>query len=183
MQLFVWQKQRSALAGVSHRERRGFCGTCVSHVVRLASFVLPIVVFSLTLTTFCAPSRDSVLSDVERNYASTGFLDPNTFQIRCVLGEGESRLAECREKLVVALLDYKERYDREAFARRMHQDFLPFVKPAEARDADRELWRGFFTGLIESKTRIVFEVRTGDKYEGVYRLRLPDLIYRVQRAA
>ncbi len=148
--------------------------------VRLPSFVFYILI--LTLTTFCAPSRDTVLSDVERNYRATGFLDTNTFQIRCDLGEGAARLTDCHLLMVEALVEYKERYDREAFARRMHQDFLPFVKPEEVSEADRESWRRFFTGLVEGKARIVFENRSGEKYEGTYRLRLKDLIYRVQRA-
>lgn len=135
------------------------------------------------LFSHCAPSRDSVLSDVERNFASTGFLDPHTFQIRCTLGEGELRLTGCHDSLIVALVEYKENYDREAFSRRMHQDFLPFVKPEDVRESDREEWRRFFVALIESRTRIVFEMRSGDHFEGIFRLRMPDLIYHVQRAA
>ncbi|WP_157210512.1 hypothetical protein [Turneriella parva] len=148
--------------------------------MRLPSFVFSILIF--TLTAFCAPSRDTVLSDVERNYRATGFLDTNTFQVRCPLGEGEIRLAECNALMIEALVEYKERYDREAFARRMHQDFLPFVKPEEATDADRQQWRTFFESLVVGKTRLVFENRAGEKYEGTFRLRLKDLIYRVQNA-
>jgi len=142
-----------------------------------------LVILILAFTTLCAPSRDTVLSDVERNYRATGFLDTNTFQVRCVLGEGDARLNECNLLMVEALVEYKERYDREAFARRMHQDFLPFVKPEEATDADRTRWRAFFENLINGKSRLVFENRSGEKYEGTYRLRLKDLIYRVQQAA
>ena len=141
------------------------------------------VILILAFTIMCAPSRDTVLSDVERNYRSTGFLDTNTFQVRCVLGEGDARLTECNLLMIEALVEYKERYDREAFARRMHRDFLPFVKPDEATEADRTRWRSFFEGLVNGKTRLVFENRSGDKYEGTYRLRLKDLIYRVQQAA
>jgi hypothetical protein len=124
-----------------------------------------------------------VLSDVERNYTATGFLDTNTFQIICpLLKSSEERLAICREKLIAALLEYKERYDREAFARRMHQDLLPLFRPADATEAQREEWRRFYQLLAEGRSRLVFERATNDGFEGVYRLRLKDLIYRVQEA-
>lgn len=166
-------KQRSAILRS--------CQTRIFSPVHLPSFAILILIF--TLTTFCAPSRDTVLSDVERNYRSTGFLDTNTFQIRCILGEGAARLTDCHLMMVEALVEYKENYDREAFARRMHQDFLPFVKPDEVTEAERAAWRAFFAGLIDGKTRVVFEARSGEKYEGTLRLRLKDLIYRVQRAS
>ncbi len=140
---------------------------------------LPFAIFFLAA---CAPSKDTVLSDVERNYTGAGFLDTDTFQISCPLPAGsEDRLAACRQKLIAELVQYKERYDREAFARRMHQDFLPFFKPADVTDAEREEWRRFYHVLAEGRTRLVFERSTGDGFEGVYRLRLKDLIYRVQR--
>ncbi|GAB4444405.1 MAG: hypothetical protein OHK0011_26470 [Turneriella sp.] len=130
----------------------------------------------------CAPSKDTVLSDVERNYTRTGFLDTDTFQITCPLpARSEDRLGICRQKLIAELVEYKERYDREAFARRMHQDFLPFFRPAEVTDAQREEWRRFYHVLAEGRSRIVFERAAGDGFEGVYRLRLRDLIYRVQK--
>ncbi len=133
--------------------------------------------------TACAPSKDTVLSDVERNYTGTGFLDTDTFQITCPLPvSGEDRLGICRQKLIAELVQYKERYDREAFARRMHQDFLPFFKPADVTDAEREEWRRSYHVMAEGRTRLVFERSTADGFEGVYRLRLKDLIYRVQKA-
>jgi len=186
MRNLLWEMPRLLpdLRFLCNEARRAFAGFCQTHgfrAVRVPSFVLSVVIF--TLTTFCAPSRDTVLSDVERNYRSTGFLDTNTFQIRCMLGEGAARLTDCHLLLVEALVEYKENYDREAFARRMHQDFLPFVKPDEVTDAERAAWRAFFEGLIDGKTRIVFENRSGEKYEGTLRLRLKDLIYRVQRAS
>jgi hypothetical protein len=134
------------------------------------------------LLNACAPSKDTVLSDVERNYTGSGFLDTDTFQIACPLpAAGDDRLGICRQKLIAELVEYKERYDREAFARRMHQDFLPFFRPAEVTDAQREEWRRFYHVLAEGRSRIVFERATGDGFEGVYRLRLRDLIYRVQK--
>jgi hypothetical protein len=134
------------------------------------------------LLTKCAPAKDTVLSDVERNYTGTGFLDPDTFQIICPLpAAGEDRLGLCRQKLINELVQYKERYNQEASARRMHQDFLPFFKPAEVTDAEREEWRRFYHLLVEGRTRLVYEKSTADGFEGVYRLRLKDLIYRVQK--
>lgn len=142
--------------------------------------IFPLVFFFVTA---CAPSKDTVLSDVERNYTGAGFLDTDTFQITCPLPDGsEDRLGTCRQKLIAELVEYKERYDREAFARRMHQDFLPFFRPAEVTDAQREQWRRFYHVLAEGRSRIVFERAAGNGFEGVYRLRLRDLIYRVQKA-
>lgn len=146
------------------------------------SYLAVILLFVSMFFPACAPARDTVLSDVERNYTSAGFLDTDTFQIICPLAVGGvDRLAACRQKLIAELVLYKERYDREAFARRMHQDFLPFFKPADVTDAEREEWRRFYHVLAEGRTRLVFERSTGDGFEGVYRLRLKDLIYRVQR--
>lgn len=151
----------------------------VARVCFSTLLVFPLVFFFVTA---CAPSKDTVLSDVERNYTGVGFLDTDTFQIICPLPSGEDRLAICRQKLIAALVEYKERYDREAFARRMHQDFLPFFRPAEVSEAEREEWRRFYHVLAEGRSRIVFERVTGEGIEGVYRLRLRDLIYRVQKA-
>jgi hypothetical protein len=139
--------------------------------------------FGIFFLAACAPSKDTVLSDVERNYTASGFLDTDTFQVICPLPVGkEDRLGTCRQKLIAELVQYKERYDREAFARRMHQDFLPFFKPADVTEAQREEWRRFYHVLAEGRTRLVFERSTGEGFEGVYRLRLKDLIYRVQKA-
>ena len=139
--------------------------------------------FAFLFLIACAPSKDTVLSDVERNYTGAGFLDTDTFQITCPLpASSEDRLGICRQKLITELVQYKERYDREAFARRMHQDFLPFFKPADVTDAEREEWRRNYHVMAEGRTRLVFERSTGDGFEGVYRLRLKDLIYRVQKA-
>lgn len=144
---------------------------------------LCIIPFVFLFVTACAPSRDTVLSDVERNYSGSGFLDTETFQISCPLPVvGDDRLAVCRQRLIAGLVEYKERYDREAFARRMHQDFLPFFRPAEVSDAQREKWRRFYHLLSEGRSRLVYERVAGDAFEGVYRLRLKDLIYRVQKA-
>lgn len=128
----------------------------------------------------CKPSYDSVLKDVERNYNATGFLDPNTFQIRCPVDAG---LAVCRQKLTSELLAYKERYDREASARRMHQDFLPFHTHGVVADSSRAEWARFYEELAKNRTRLVYEKRSGDNVEGIFRLRLNDLIYRVQRVS
>jgi hypothetical protein len=123
-----------------------------------------------------------VLKDVERNFTAVGFLDTETFQVRCPLAEGKKRLEICDERLISELIAYKERYDGEAFARRMHQDFLPFVKAAEATPEKREKWRSFYKTIAENHTRVVYERLTPDGFEGAYRLRAKDLIYRVQRA-
>lgn len=133
--------------------------------------------------SFCAPVKDTVLSDVERNYTATGFLDTNTFQIVCTLSPArEESIAICRQKLIAELVQYKERYDREAFARRMHADLLPFFQPEPVSEARREEWRRFFYVLSEGRSRVVFERAMGDGFEAVYRLRHKDLVYRVQAA-
>ncbi len=131
----------------------------------------------------CKPSYDSILKDVERNYVASGFLDPDTFQIRCVLEEEGDRLQQCRERLTAELVAYKERYDREAYARRMHQDFLPFLAHAPVTDQQRTAWSRFYEELARDRSRLVFERRSGDRVEGIFRLRLEDLIYRVQKAS
>lgn len=131
----------------------------------------------------CKPSYDSILKDVERNYASTGFLDPDTFQIKCPLAEGGDRLALCREQLTAGLVAYKERYDREAYARRNHADFQPFLTHTPVTDAARSAWAAFYADLGSRHSRLVWEKRSGEKIEGIFRLRLPDLIYRVQKAS
>ena len=137
----------------------------------------------LALLICCAPSRDTVLKDVERNFTAVGFLDTDTFQVRCLLAEAEgaARLEPCHDKLIGELVAYKERYDREAFARRMHQDFLPFSKPIEASTESRDKWRAFYVSLAVNRTRLVFEKAVASGVEGAYRLRTKDLIYRVQR--
>lgn len=145
----------------------------VSHFLPLLSLMV----------LFCAPVKDTVLSDVERNYTATGFLDTDTFQILCPLSLArEESLAACRQKLIAELVLYKERYDREAFARRMHADLLPFFEPEEPNAAQREEWRRFFHVLSEGRSRVVFERARGDGFEAVYRLRYKNLIYRVQAA-
>ncbi len=130
----------------------------------------------------CKPSYDSILKDVERNYVATGFLDPDTFQIRCPLEDGADRLEQCRSRLTAELVAYKERYDREAYARRMHQDFLPFHEHAPVSEEKRRAWTGFYGDLARDRSRLVYEKRNGDRVEGIFRLRLDDLIYRVQKA-
>lgn len=162
------------------RFRRGFRLTAHVYAALLTPLFLPC---ALSFVTACAPSKDTVLRDVERNYTGTGFLDTDTFQVKCRLSDEGDRVAPCRQKLVEELVLYKENYNREAFARRMHQDFLPFFRPIEVTEADREAWRRFYHVLSEGRTRIVFEKASGDSYDGVFRLRLKDLIYRVQRAA
>ncbi len=131
----------------------------------------------------CKPSYDSILKDVERNYVATGFLDPDTFQIRCPLEDSGDRLEQCRERLTVELVAYKERYDREAYARRMHQDFLPFHEHTPVNEEKRAAWARFYGELARERSRLVYEKRDGDRVEGVFRLRLADLIYRVQKAS
>jgi hypothetical protein len=131
---------------------------------------------------FCSPSRNTVLKDVERNYTATGFLDTDTFQVRCAFADGASRLEACDTKLLEDLVAYKERYDREAYQRRTHPDFLPFVTKSEVAAAAREKWRAFYKSLAEKRTRVVFERQGDDGFEGTYRLRVKDLIYRVQKA-
>lgn len=133
-------------------------------------------------TLFCSPSRDTVLKDVERNYTATGFLDTETFQVRCAFGEGASRLEACDTKLIQELVAYKERYEREAYQRRTHPEFQPFITSGKVQDEAREKWRGFYRSLAEKRTRVVFEKQADDGFEGTYRLRLKDLIYRVQKA-
>lgn len=130
----------------------------------------------------CTPSRDSVMKDVERNFTASGFLDTETFQVRCGLGEGEAMLAGCEAKLLDELVLYKERYDREAYQRRTHPEFQPFVTSTAADEAARIRWREFYRGLAAKRMRLVFERQTASGYEGTYRLRLKDLIYRVQKA-
>lgn len=131
----------------------------------------------------CKPSYDSILKDVERNYVATGFLDPDTFQIRCPLEDGADRLVQCRDRLTAELVAYKERYDREAYARRMHQDFLPFHEHAPVNEEKRASWARFYGELARDRSRLVYEKRNGDRVEGIFRLRLEDLIYRVQNAS
>ncbi|MFO1471996.1 MAG: hypothetical protein U1F27_13290 [Turneriella sp.] len=143
--------------------------------------------FVLLLGWFCAlpackPSYDSILKDVERNYVATGFLDPDTFQIRCALEEQGDRLTQCRARLTAELVAYKERYDREAYARRMHQDFLPFLAHAPVSEEKRAGWAHFYDELARDRSRLVYERRSGERMEGIFRLRLEDLIYRVQKA-
>ena len=130
----------------------------------------------------CKPSYDSILKDVERNYVATGFLDPDTFQIRCPLEDSGDRLQLCRERMTRELVAYKERYDSEAYARRMHQDFLPFHAPAPVSEEKRLHWVRFYDELARNRSRLVNEQRSGDRFEGIFRLRLEDLIYRVQKA-
>ena len=130
----------------------------------------------------CTPSRDSVLKDVERNYTATGFLDTDTFQVKCALGEGAAPLEACDAKLLDDLVSYKERYDREAFARRMHTDFAPFMKPADPAEEIRLKWRAFYKALAENHTRVVHERQAGDGFDATYRLRVKNLIYRAQKA-
>jgi len=131
----------------------------------------------------CKPSFDSVLKDVERNYTATGFLDPDTFQIACPVDDGADRLATCRQKLTEALVAYKERYDREAYSRRMHQDFLPFITHSNVTAEARAAWAQFYSTLAADKARLVIEKRSGERLDGVFRLRLKDLIYRVQNVS
>lgn len=146
-----------------------------------ATFALSALVMLAALCA-CAPARDTVLKDVERNYTATGFLDTETFQVRCTL-DGEKMLTDsCATKLIEELVLYKERFDRDAFAKRMHPDFRGFLKPEEATDAMRAAWRITYRRLASDRTRIVFEARKGDIIEAVYRLRAQNLIYRVQRA-
>jgi len=133
----------------------------------------------------CTPSRDSVLKDVERNYTATGFLDTETFQVRCPLKEEGNATELCETKLVDELVAYKERYDREAYQRRTHPEFLPFVTTpanAAANEAVTAERRAFYRSLTEKHTRLVQERQTATGFEGTYRLRLKNLIYRVQRA-
>lgn len=158
---------------------RVFRNATLSHAARATLILLPCV---LSWLASCTPSKDTVLRDVERNYHSTGFLDTETFQVKCPLGESEDRLAVCRQKLIAELVQYKEDYNREAFARRMHQDFLPFFRPAEVTEAEREEWRRFYHVLSQGRSRLVFEKLGSAGYEGVFRLRVRDLIYRVQNA-
>lgn len=131
----------------------------------------------------CKPSYDSILKDVERNYVATGFLDPDTFQIRCPIEEEGDRLQQCRSRLTAELVAYKERYDREAYARRMHQDFLPFLAHSPVTEEMRATWAHFYGELARDRSRLVYEKRAGEKVEGIFRLRLEDLIYRVQKAS
>ena len=131
----------------------------------------------------CKPSYDSILKDVERNYVATGFLDPDTFQIRCPLEDGADRLEQCRSRLTAELVAYIERYDREAYARRMHQDFLPFHEHTPVNEEKRAAWARFYEELARERSRLVYEKRNGDRVEGIFRLRLDDLIYRVQKAS
>ncbi|MCX7633879.1 MAG: hypothetical protein N2Z22_11165 [Turneriella sp.] len=132
----------------------------------------------------CVAVHDTVLSDVERNYTRVGFLDTDTFQVRCELpAEGSERLAQCHETLLDTLVQYKENYEREAAARRMHADFMPFFEAPPINPEQRAGWRRFYEQLVQGKTRLVFERRLAGNYEGVYRLRLPGLIYRVQKAS
>lgn len=146
-----------------------------------ATFALAVFAILAALHA-CAPARDTVLKDVERNYTATGFLDTETFQVRCTL-DGEKLLTDsCETKLVEELVFYKERFDRDAFAKRMHPDFRGFLKPEEATDAMRAAWRITYRQLAKGRTRVVFESRKGDIIEAVYRLRAQNLIYRVQHA-
>lgn len=139
----------------------------------------------LLALAFCSPSRDSVLKDVERNYTATGFLDTETFQVRCPLQEQGNAAELCEAKLVDELVAYKERYDREAYQRRTHPEFLPFVTTpanAAANEAVIAERRAFYRSLAASHSRLVQERQTATGFEGTYRLRLKDLIYRVQKA-
>lgn len=148
--------------------------------MRLLFFGKPVL---LTLALFsCTPARDTVMRDVERNYTSTGFLDTDTFQIRCPLEPEGDRLARCKKKLVAELVAFKESYDRVAYARRNHPDFQPFLKPIEVSEEKRAEWGVFYEELSRENGRLVFEVRPmgAEVFEGVYRLRHKDLIYRVQ---
>jgi len=145
-----------------------------------ATFALAVFAILAALHA-CAPARDTVLKDVERNYTATGFLDTETFQVRYTL-DGEKLLTDsCETKLVEELVFYKERFDRDAFAKRMHPDFRGFLKMDEASDAMRASWWITYRRLAKDRTRVVFESRRGDIIEAVYRLRAKDLIYRVQR--
>lgn len=123
------------------------------------------------------------MRDVERNYANTGFLDTDTFQVRCPLEAEGDRLVRCKKKLVAELVAFKEGYDRTTYARGNHPDFQPFLKPIEVTDEKRMEWGSFYEELSRDKARLVFESRpaNGELFEGVYRLRQKDLIYRVQR--
>ncbi len=77
---------------------------------------------------------------------------------------------------------YKERYDREAYQRRTHPEFQQFIKGGQVAEAARQKWRAFYKSLAESRTRVVFERQGESGFEGTYRLRVKDLIYRVQKA-
>lgn len=149
----------------------------ISGFLRLAMFAGVIAGFQA-----CKPSYDSILKDVERNYVATGFLDPDTFQIRCPLEDAADRLRQCRSRLTSELVVYKERYDREAYARRMHQDFLPFHAHAPVSEEKRAAWARFYEELARDRSRLVYEKKNGDSVEGIFRLRLADLIYQVQKA-
>jgi len=129
----------------------------------------------------CAPSRDSVLKDVERNYTATGFLDTSTFQVQCSIdSKSDDRESLCRKKMVDELVGYKEGYDNAQYLKRMHGDFQPFVKLAEVSDAMRQARASEFQTMCDSHARIVYEYRSGDITLAAYRLRTKNLIYRVQ---
>jgi hypothetical protein len=138
----------------------------------------------------CAPARDTVMRDVERNYKGSGFLDTETFQVLCSVKNtneasnpaSSERLGACQRKLIEDLVAYKEQYDSEAFSRRLHLDFRAFLQPKPVSDDQRTSWRGFYEKISAGKTRLVYEEREGENITGAYRLRLKDLIYRVQAA-
>lgn len=162
-----------------------FGGRPVPEAAGLSLRLFPLVKALLVLLWFCshcAPSRDTVMRDVERNYINTGFLDTDTFQVRCPLDAEGDRLDRCKKKLVAELIAFKEGYDRTTYARRNHPDFQPFLKPIEVSDEQRSEWGSFYAELSRDRARLVYEARAanGELFEGVYRLRLKDLIYRVQ---
>lgn len=134
----------------------------------------------LLFTNVCTPLRDSVLKDVERNYSTVGFLDVDTYQIFCpLLSEGD-RVQKCKEALLNGLVAYKERYEHEANQRRTHTDFTPFITTEKISNADRERWRTSFSVFMKNHTRLVYEEYKNNSFSGVFRLRIKDLIYRVQ---
>lgn len=138
-----------------------------------------IVLLAFVLVS-CTPVHDTVLRDVERNYTATGFLDPNTYQVLCILSETSPREKVCIEKLLDSLALYKENYEKEASKVRMHKDYLPYFSPEPVTDAERGAWRRAITDLCKGYSRIVFEKLNGDSFDGVYRVRRKDLIYLVQ---
>lgn len=152
---------------------------------RLSFFAIPgifVILFCVCGILSCTPARDTVMRDVERNYTGTGFLDTDTFQIRCLLETEGDRLGSCKKKLVVELVAFKENYDRTAYARRNHADFQPFLKPIEVSDEKRAEWGSFYEELARDRARLVHEMRSAgnEVFEGIYRLRQKDLIHRVQ---
>ncbi|MBV6494360.1 MAG: hypothetical protein LDLANPLL_02392 [Turneriella sp.] len=142
--------------------------------------VIGIALVTLPVFFACAPLRDSVLKDVEQNYTISGFLDVNTYQVFCPLGEADERLASCSATMLEGLVSYKRKYDNEASRRRTHTDFTPFATPENINDKDIERWKNFYRRLMENHTRIVYEQYKEGKITGVFRLRTEGLIYRVQ---